>query len=200
VQPIPAPHLLDPERLLDPQRDDFTADHESRAEMYRDGLRESCEYAQQLWQTLDTVRGYLMDSLPPDPREPGEHISCASPTGPDDEAGWTNWVAAFASVTSVLCGPHGDSGFGYGEARRAADLRRDAPVIRVRAAVHDLPPAGAESTPPPDPEPTSANSAPRSVGRVRMVVTGLLVLLAARGLLPRRVRAGGGCESNGKNG
>jgi hypothetical protein len=191
MQPIPAPHLLDPDRLLDPQRDGFTVDHESRAEMYKDGLRETCEYAQQLWQTLDSVRGYLLDSLPSDPREPGEHVSCASPTGPDDEPGWTNWVGTFASVTSVLCGPHGDSGFGYGEARRAAQLRRDAPVSKVRAALDDRS-TTAQPKPPSGPESTPQKASPRRSGRLRMAATGVLVLLAARGLRPRRGRAGRG--------
>ena len=195
MQPIPAPHLLDPDRLLDPHRDDFTADHESRAEMYKAGLRETCEYAQQLWQTLDQVRGYLIASLPPDPREPGNHVTCASPTGPDDEAGWTNWVDTFASVTSVLCGPHGDSGFGFGEARRAAQLRIDAPVNTM--PVHDDRPAAVESAPAP-PEPGTQTSAARGHGRVRAVATGVLVLLAARGLLPRRARTGSNSESVAK--
>jgi hypothetical protein len=187
MQPIPTPHLLDPERLLDPSRDEFTVDHESRAEMYKSALHETCDYAQQLWQTLDALRGYLMDSLPPDPREPGSERSCASPAGPDDEVGWSTWIDAFSSVTSVLCGPHGDSGFGLGEARRAAQVRRDAPVSKVRAALHNLP-EPAESATTRQPEPISETSAPRPFGRARMAATGLLVLLAARGLLPRRAR------------
>jgi hypothetical protein len=37
-------------------------------------------------------------------------------------------MATYAAVTSVLCGPHGDSGFGDDEARREARARRVAPV------------------------------------------------------------------------
>lgn len=80
------------------------------------------------------MRGYLLNSLPPDPRAPGPHpTASASPTGPDDDTGWDNWIAAYATVTSVLCGPNGDSGYGLGEGRREANLRRTAPVLRIHA-------------------------------------------------------------------
>jgi hypothetical protein len=183
MDPIPQPHLLDPDRLLDPQRDDFVADHESRAEMYATGLRESCGYAQQLWHTLDDLRGYLMASLPPDPRRPGEHVTCAAPTGPDDEVGWTRWIDTFSSVTSVLCGPHGDSGYGYGEARHAAQLRRDVPrglrpaeTVTIRP---DDPPAGVVSAP------EQADDGTRSK-RLRVAIVAVVIALAVRGALPRR--------------
>ena len=186
MQPIPAPHLLDPDRVLDPNRDEFTTDHESRAEMYKNALQETCEYAQQLWKTLDAARGYLMHSLPPDPRTPEADRSCASPAGPDDDAGWNAWIDTFSAVTSVLCGPHGDSGYGYGEARRAAQLRRDAPVRHVAAHVEPTAESAPAPAAPAQPDRAPGEPVQRPSSRVRLAATGALVLLAARGLLPRR--------------
>lgn len=186
MDPIPQPQLLDPDRLLDPERDEMTVDHEARATMYEDGLRESCAYGQQLWQALDSVREYLMNSLPPDPRAPGKHVTCASPIGPDDEEGWTKWIDTFSAVTSAMCGPRGDSGYGYAEAKHAADVRRDVPrqpgapqpPAAVAPGEHQaVPVADTSAAPPPE----------QAVGKpFRAVATGVLVVLAARGLVPRR--------------
>jgi hypothetical protein len=184
VDPIPQPQLLDPDRILDPQRDDMNTDHESRAQKYKDGLHESCAYAQQLWQTLDGVRAYLMESLPPDPRDPDAHVTCASPTGPDDEPGWVHWIDMFSVVTSAMCGPHGDSGFGYGQAREAAQVRR---------TVEAPPPPPAPVAPA---EATVASNATEAsdVGRsarskpIRVVAGAVIAVLAVRGLLPRPPR------------
>jgi hypothetical protein len=179
-QPIPTPQVLDPDRVLDNDRDDLTADHQARAALLDDALRKTCDYARQLWNTLDGVRDYLMDSLPPDPRSPGPHPHLsASPTGPDDEPGWTNWISAYASVSSVLCGPHGDSGYGIGEARHAAELRRTAANLNLYARHPELVDDA--------PAPTDATAtATTSRSSARTFATVALVLLAVRGLLPRR--------------
>ena len=74
------------------------------------------------------MRQYLLDCLPPDPHTAtGPIATGAAPTGPEDEHGWQNWITAFAEVTSVLCGPHGDSGFGLSRAREEAQRRRTSP-------------------------------------------------------------------------
>lgn len=134
--PIPEPRLLHPDELDLPPDDQ---DSYSRAELavVRESLEKLAEYARTMWLDLDAVRRYLLQSLPPDPRTPGPVVVSASPTGPDDEDGWERWAAAYAEVTSVLAGPHGDSGFGRGEARREAQIRRSAPVSRVEAQLFE---------------------------------------------------------------
>ncbi len=88
TQPIPEPELLDPDRINRDAREHFTTDdHRARADLLSQALEDSCAYARQLWETLDTQRAYLLQSLPPDPRTPGAHVLGASPTGPDDELG-----------------------------------------------------------------------------------------------------------------
>ena len=48
-RPIPTPELLDPDRMLTNDRDDFTiAEHRTRANLLAGALRDSCEYAQLL--------------------------------------------------------------------------------------------------------------------------------------------------------
>lgn len=190
MQPIPAPEVLDPSRILDHGRSAFPADHEARAQLLDDALHQTCAYAQQLWHDLDALRGYLLDSLPPDPDTPGSHpTTSASPTGPDDDAGWNNWINAYATVTSVLCGPHGDSGFGLSEAHGEATLRRAVPVPSTQADRSDLGTSqhqtaalsGVTTERPPPP------SAPHSkTGRAAGMT--LLIALALRGLRPGRRR------------
>lgn len=139
MQTIPKPEVLDPDRPLRHGAAQLTGDDRPETELLTNALHESCEYAQQLWDDLDAIRQYLLDSLPPDPRAPGEHATAsASPTGPDDEQGWQNWINAFAEVASVLCGPHGDSGFGLSRAQQEAQIRRTAPVLTIRAEHPDL--------------------------------------------------------------
>jgi hypothetical protein len=131
---IAKPGLLDPDRPLHDLGPRLTLDDRPDTELLAGALRESCEYAGQLWENLNAMRQYLLDSLPPDPRQPGPHTTAgASPTGPDDDTGWNDWVAAFAAITSALCGPHGDSGFGLSRAKEEAQLRRSAPVLRIHA-------------------------------------------------------------------
>jgi hypothetical protein len=189
MEPIAVPEVLDPDRIMTDDREEMTAEeHQGRARELDAALHESCAYGQQLWNDLNGVRKYLMDCLPDDPRIPGPHRAAASPTGPDDEQGWTNWIAAFGTVTSALAGPHGDSGYGLSEARRTAQLRRTATVLRVysehpelaeqRSSPTEL---AARSTGP------AAHSARERV--VRTVAAGALITLAVRGLLPRRTRA-----------
>jgi len=126
---IRQPELLDPKRMLTDDRDDLTVgEHRTRANLLAAALEDSCRYAQALWEELDEVRAYLVRCLPDDPQRPGAQRNATAPTGPDDDAGWDDWMATYAAVTSVLCGPHGDSGFGAGEARHEAHLRRVAPV------------------------------------------------------------------------
>ena len=136
---IPKPDLLDPDRPLRDLGPRLTADDRPESELLAAALHESCDYAGQLWENLNAMRQYLLDSLPPDPRQPGPHTTAAaSPTGPDDDTGWSNWVSAFAAVASALCGPHGDSGFGLSRAREEAHVRRSAPVLKILAEHPDL--------------------------------------------------------------
>jgi len=188
MQPIPTPQVLDPDRPLDNDRGDLIADHQARAQLLDDALHQTCSYAQQLWHDLDAMRGYLLNSLPPDPRSPGAHpTASASPTGPDDDTGWDNWIAAYATITSVLCGPHGDSGYGLSEGHREATLRRTAPVLRIHADHaglgtpdhQDL--AHAATTLESPALPPVARS---RTGRTTALA--VLILLALRGLRPRR--------------
>jgi hypothetical protein len=187
MEPIRMPEALDPGRVLTDDREEMTAEeHRGRAQELAKALQESCAYGQQLWHDLDKLRTYLMESLPDDPRQPGPTRASASPTGPDDEPGWDAWIGAFATVTSALAGPHGDSGYGLSEARHAAQQRRSAPILHVYAehpevAAHeagDQPPPRVPITPPKD-------------GRaraVRIAATVALITLAIRGALPRRTR------------
>jgi hypothetical protein len=129
------PHVLDPNRLLINDLNEFTADHEAMSTALKAALDETCEYAQQLWEELDAVRHYLIDAAPQDPRiSDGPVRSCATPSGPDDDEGWTKWSSAYARVTTLLAGPNGDSGYGEQEAAReqrdrrlAATAERDQP-------------------------------------------------------------------------
>jgi hypothetical protein len=176
LQPIPKPQLLDPDRIVDPNREDMTVDHESAAKELRQALEATAAYGTQLWDHLDGVRQYLMESLPPDPRAAGPHNQLgAHPTGPDDIDGWQRWVDAYASVTSVLAGSHGDSGYGLGAAREAARLRATAPNVRLAARVQ----ASTERA-------ESEMSAERRFGlALRGIGLAALGLLALRGLRPR---------------
>jgi len=189
---IPKPELLDPDRVDRDDREHFTAaDHRSQAQLLAKALGESCAYADQLWEQLNAVRAYLLESLPPDPHSPGAHpTTSAAPTGPDDEDGWLNWIHAFATTTSVLCGSHGDSGFGLSRAREEARLRRTAPDLttnpRERAADNDAcAPDNAASSPqqaaalngqPGAQLPTS----PTSIGKA--TAAAVIAILALRGL------------------
>lgn len=194
VQPIPAPELLDPDRPLRSHGSQFTQDERPKSEVLRDALKDSCEYAQQLWNTLDQVRGYLLESLPPDPHlpqpdPPTPQATSASPTGPDDEQGWQNWMTAFASVTSVMCGPHGDSGFGLGQARQEAQRRRAIPLAAPSEPAAQSGPAPTEDEPARQEHQAGATEAPDSPRRkqspIRVASMAALAVLALRGLRTR---------------
>lgn len=182
MQLIPTPQILDPHRPLHNDRGDFTTDHRLRAELLEHALQDTCNYAQHLWRDLDALRAYLLDSLPQDPHAPGDHHrASASPTGPDDETGWNNWTRAYAAVTSVLCGPHGDSGYGLSEARREARLRRSPPLTaKPEQSVHT-----AERTPRAAPAPPTP-TAPTPKRPSRAAATAVLAIAAIRGIHQRR--------------
>jgi hypothetical protein len=180
---IPRPELLDPDRILLEDRNDLTADdHANRAALLGHALHESCSYAQQLWQSLDAVRGYLLDSLPPDPRSSDEPSRrSAAPAGPDDDAGWENWIAAYAAVTSVLAGPHGDSGFSSDEAQREARDRRLVLAQQPTPAEPDSP-AGDDPAPETVQGHRPAGHAAPDRRRLRLAARLAVLLLAVRGL------------------
>lgn len=195
MQPIPKPHILDPDRILDNDRGEFTADHKARADLLDAALHETCAYADHLWSDLNSMRKYLLDSLPTDPRAPGPHRVTATPAGPDDEQGWQNWIDAFAEITSVLCGPHGDSGFGLGRARQEAQLRRDAPAVRMAAGPVERASVATEERPTREPSrpldqarhmPDADGPHPPPRRLARQVTTAIVTLLAIRGLRPRQ--------------
>jgi hypothetical protein len=122
---IPKPELLDAHRLLVNDMDNFVANHDDRAVLLERALSNTCAYAEQLWDNLNATRQYLLDCLPPGPSTTtGPVAASTAPTGPHDEQGWPNWITTFAAVTSVLCGPHGDSGFGLSRAREEARRRQ----------------------------------------------------------------------------
>jgi hypothetical protein len=138
--PIPLPEILDPDRAHLLAELNAEEDAERRLADLRQALAGACDYGRTLWLGLDSLRGYLLRSLPPDPHSPGMHRICASPTGPDDEDGWKSWMAAYAEAHAVLAGPNGDSGFGVSEAAREAQQRRSAPAVRVLAEHPELMP------------------------------------------------------------
>jgi hypothetical protein len=183
MHPIPPPELLDADRMTSNNRDVMPRhEHRSRAEELDVALHQSCAYATELWRHLDAMRQYLFDSLPSDPRAPGTNPhTAARPTGPDDEDGWARWIDTYATATSILAGPHGDSGFGLSEAREAARLRREAPnltVLDTLARSHAATPKHAE----PPAATTSAADADSRTNRIRFVGLSVLVALALRGL------------------
>lgn len=185
LSPIQKPELLDAERAKTDEREEMTLDeHRDRARLLSQALEDSCAYAEQLWETLDATRRYLYESLPPEPHDGlGAHPTGAAPTGPADEDGWRAWVNAFSEVTSVLCGPHGDSGFGFTTAREAERLRRASggPVYEGPAA----PPAPAEPARAPG---LAAMATDRGHGAARAGAIAVLAILALRGLRPRSGR------------
>lgn len=174
--PIPIPAVLEPDRAQLQGQLNAEEDPEGQLDDLRQALASACDYGRTLWLGLDSLRGYLLRSLPPDPRSPGMHRVSASPTGPDDEEGWKSWMAAYAEAHSVLAGPNGDSGFGVAEASREAQQRRSAPSIRVLAEHPEL-------LPPSMAAPTRAGLRSRLPGVLAVVAT----TLVAREVLARRL-------------
>lgn len=191
VQPIPKPEVLDPDRVTSNDRDEMTlSEHRSRAQQLDEALHASCSYANQLWDQLDATRSYLYESLPPDPRDPGgEARSGASPTGPDDEPGWRQWGDVYSATTSVLAGPHGDSGFGFHEARRAEQIRREAPNLRQSEELnkeHVSAPSEPTAASPAHRIEVPPSAADRRSDRLRYAGLAVLGVLALRGLRPNK--------------
>lgn len=137
LTPIPRPDVLDPSRVSLAGKRDRASGSADEVTILQGALDDACSYGHALWDEVDALRRYLSDSLPPASRTPGVHAVGASPTGPDDSEGWQKWTAAFASATSALAGPHGDSGFGRSEAEQAAQKRRSAPDLQVLARLTD---------------------------------------------------------------
>ncbi|HEY8300562.1 MAG TPA: hypothetical protein VIG48_01560 [Jatrophihabitans sp.] len=185
MQEIPKPQLLDPDRVDRDDREDMTAeDHRSQSQLLAKALAESCGYADQLWEQLNQVRGYLLASLPPDPRSPSPNrTAAASPTGPDDDEGWQRWMATFADTTSVLCGSHGDSGYGLSTAKEEAQLRRTAPILTMqhRLAERETATAAAQPSEPPVAQAARPEAGNRW-GAVKIAGAVVTATLALRGL------------------
>jgi hypothetical protein len=187
MQPIPRPEVLDPGRVNADEREDMSLDdHRNRASLLAEALQQTSEYATTLWDHLDAVRAYLYDSLPSDPRRPGpDPRASAAPTGPDDQRGWEDWIATYSAVTSVLAGPHGDSGFGLSEAEQAARIRRDAPNLRLLAehpTTRAL--AGQDNAEPSRSGPFGPPPVSSHTGRtLRAIALGALSALAIRGVV-----------------
>lgn len=176
--PIPIPGVLDPERAHLLGDLNAAEDAEQKVADLQQALADTCGYGRDLWQGVDALRSYLLNSLPPDPRSPGLHRTGAAPTGPDDEVGWRNWMAAYAEAHAVLAGPNGDSGFGVSEASREAQARRSAPSVRLLAEHPELQPGGSVSRRSPSPLPSR-------LARVLAVAT---TTLAVRAVMVRRLR------------
>ncbi len=190
MESIPKPEVLDPDRVLRDDREGMSAaEHRSQAQLLDAALHQSCAYADQLWTALDAVRHYLYSSVPA-PAAPVPALTVASHPGQTQDRAWQEWIDTSAAVTSVLCGPHGDSGFGRERAEQEAQRRRTpAPTL-------------ADVTAPPLPEQTQqvreaaerrrlkatapTQTEDRRRSPARMVATAVLVALAMRGLRPRR--------------
>lgn len=124
MYPIPKPVLLNPDRVVPDERDTMTdAAYRNLAEKLQAELRETSAYAQELWEQLESVRHYLVESLPHPPPSWEVPLGGARPTGRDDERGWQQWEEVYAAVLSVLAGPHGDHGFAADEAHEIVRAR-----------------------------------------------------------------------------
>lgn len=159
METIPKPELLNPDRVDRDDREDMTSeDHRSRWQLIAEALEESCAYGQQLWDALANARAYLVGSLPTPPGASGPQREHTAPTGPDDEAGWQDWMRVYAGITSVLAGAHGDSGYGQIEANQEAQARRTRSATAARPEPSTVT-GEAEATDPTDPATTAANKA-----------------------------------------
>lgn len=181
LQPIPVPLP----NILDASRPDLAGvakqgDPDKQIAALREALEHACDYGRRLWQDVAALRGYLLRSLPSDPRAPGPHTAAASPRGPDDDKGWEDWVAAYSEASSVLAGPDGDSGFGLKEARQEADVRRASPNMRLLSA-HPQLFGGPHSTGSPNRRPSGWPSVPMVFGIAAST-------LAARAVVVKRLR------------
>ncbi|MFL6162509.1 MAG: hypothetical protein ACJ74U_09780 [Jatrophihabitantaceae bacterium] len=176
--PIPMPGVLEPDGGHLRGSLNAAEDPEQQLSQLRQALADACGYGRELWRAVDALRGYLLHSLPADPRAPGLHRTATAPTGPDDEQGWQDWMAAYAEAHSVLAGPRGDSGFGVSEAQREAQARRSAPNLRLLAEHPEL----TSRQPASSARPASLRS------RLPGVLAVAAMTLAVRAVLVRRLR------------
>lgn len=159
METIPKPELLNPGRVDRDDRENMTSeDHRSRWQLIARALDESCEYGQQLWDALANARAYLVRSLPTPVGVSGPQREFTAPTGPEDDAGWQDWMEVYAGVTSVLAGAHGDSGYGQIEANQEAQARRT-PSGTTAHPEPSVAPGAVEAIDPTDPATHAANAA-----------------------------------------
>jgi hypothetical protein len=180
---IPMPEVLDPDRprLVAEENE---GDPSARAETIDAAFHKATDYGQQLWRTLAEVRQYLLDSLPSDRRHPGGQDRLgAAPTGPDDDAGWDQWVSTYAMATSALAGPHGDSGYGLRLAEEEAANRRSAAEVRSQAERGRVE-AAAEPTRPA----ARAAAAWEAIGKAAVGVVAAVVVIRGLGSRQRATR------------
>lgn len=184
IHDVPKPQVLDPDRILGDEREEMTLEeHRDRARELDAALKDSCAYAQQLWDRLNGLRTYLVNSLP-QPRLSTDALGGASPTGPDDEAGWHAWIEAYAEATSILAGPHGDSGFAVDEARQIARAR-------LEFSGGSQPTVETVEGPPPVAAPNPAPVVPIALSQAASFVVGAVVgWVQGRTSAARRLRRG----------
>ena len=182
---IPMPEVLDPHRprLV---AEENVGNAEARAEALDSALLKAAEYGQQLWRSLQDVRQYLLDSLPPDRRHPGADSDRlgTSPTGPGDDAGWNRWIGTYAMVSSALAGPHGDSGYGLQQAEQEATHRRSAGGVLLKAERGRVEAAAEQAR-------RDARTATvwETIGKAAVGLVGAVVVIRGLGTRPRNARA-----------
>lgn len=114
MQPITMPDVLDPSRsvlLAEPEGSGH--DSAERLERAQRALTQACEYGQQLWHELDSVRSYLRADV-----AEGDGAAVASLLRSTDQ--WHVWAHVYSEVCSALSGPRGDRALGESEARLIA--------------------------------------------------------------------------------
>ena len=169
---IPKPELLDPDRV---ERNDRERLHRRGPSLAGAAARQGARRVLRLRRpTLEPgrraarlpARQPAARTRAPPARTPQRRL----PDRPRRRGGLDQWINAFATTTSVLCGAHGDSGFGLSRAREEARLRRTAPELLVHAQHPDLgkpsaAPDAASTVPVPADNPTIVRSA--GAGRCR---------------------------------
>lgn len=109
------PDVLDSERPALLGGEEATPESlQDRAQRVENALHRACGYGQVLWRELDTLRRYLFEDVAQGRRGEGT----ASLLRSTDQ--WSTWAERFASASSVLSGPAGDSGAGETAARLQA--------------------------------------------------------------------------------
>jgi hypothetical protein len=147
------PTLLTPDRQVVNSRGDFVdRDRQNLIPALERCVADLCAYSQKLWNDMTAMPTYLLHDQPPS-RWEGQQIgqpqgdlggdiqptttTSEEAVGAADDAdgpvAWSTWIAAYAAVTSVLAGAHGDSGFGMHEAHALARLRQRMPSALAAA-------------------------------------------------------------------